>query len=581
MTEKETGPTPTTSVEEAQGGGRELTLKVAQLQADLTALAQQNKSLRLLLERVIEHWKKSHTELVLIVTNLVGKLPLNDVGVIVSKLVEHGTNAGQFRCGLAETPGDAVLAQPELLKTLDQHKRDLAAALKPALEELIRLDTPLDSRMLESFLARPDLFFSPTAVRANRCFVKGYLPRERVVREFGEEALAFFNDLTTDPKLNPRPKPEEIVLGFKDDFQALLERNADALGPKGQELLALHARVQRTKAPAGQTRAQKDAFHKVSFLIELLHFYEHTDTEAPDLLFAQRLPGLVEQLALAGSQDSLEEKPVASAEALLALVVSPDHRLMIINNVGKGGGMARTLKFILRLRGAKAADPDVDYVVAEMVRHLIPAQKAPPPKPLAALLRLVNPDTQRLVVRFIQGCDRLRRDEAEALGKAVAAELSLSLAAPDAQKADSVEGERQRAWAKIKEMVARRAEAAAIAAAIRDRLNAKYDADEIRQSWLALIEADSIALIRIFCQVPYRADGRMDAIALPVIEAYVSRLTHEKYAPIYHKVVNSLKTMFRARPDNPTLLTFLALVRWAHPEAANRLYADVGMPLPP
>ncbi len=126
-------------------------------------------------------------------------------------------------------------------------------------------------------------------------------------------------------------------------------------------------------------------------------------------------------------------------------------------------------------------------------------------------------------------------------------------------------------------MLAKRADASSIAAAIRQRLNAKYDADEIRRSWLALIEADSIALIRVFCQIPYLADGKTDAIALPVIETYVSRLTHEKYAAVYHKVVNSLKSMFHARPDNPTLLNFLALVQWANPEAANKLRRDVGM----
>jgi hypothetical protein len=417
-------------------------------------------------------------------------------------------------------------------------------------------------------------------VRATRCFVKGYVPRERIVREFGEESLVFFNDMTTDPKLNPRPKAEEIVLGFKDDFEALLGRNAGALGARGQGLLALYGRVQRSKAGAEHSRAQRIAFQRMSFLVELLHFYQHSDTEAPDLLFAQRLPGLIEQLALTGCHEGLDEKLIVSAEALLGFVANPDHRLMVINNVGKGGGMAKTLKFILRLRGAKAAETDLDQVIAEMIRHLMLAQQAPSAKSLAALLRLVNPDMQRLVVKLVMGCDRIRKEEAEALGKAVAAELGLKLAAAQAQKGDPVENERQRAWARIKEMVARRGDAATIAAAIRDRLNARYNADEIRQSWLALIEADSIALIRIFCQIPYSADGRTDGIALPVIETYVSRLTHQKYAPIYLKVVNSLRSMFHAKPDNPTLLNFMALVRWANPEAANKLYADVGMPVP-
>jgi hypothetical protein len=579
MTDKETGSRPTASAEETQPDWRELTLRVAQLQAELSAVAQENKSLRLLLERVIDHRQRSHTELVLILTNLVGKLPLNDVGVIVSKLVEHNTSISQFGGALANHAGAAVLSQPELLKTLELRKRDIAAALKPAVEDLIKLDTPLESQMLQSFLTKPDLFFSPPVVRASRCFVKGNVPRERIVREFGQEALVFFNDLTTDPKLNPRPKAEEIVLGFKDDFEALFERNAGVAAAKRQDLLALYRRVQRSKAASEHLRAQRNAFQRLSFLIELLHFYQHPDTEAPDLLFAQRLPGLIEQLALTGCQDTLDEKLIASAEALLALVVNPDHRLMIINNVGKGGGIAKTLKFILRLRGAKAAQTDLDQVIAELIRHLIPAQKAPPAKAVAAPLRLLSPDVQRLVVKLIMGWDRLRKEEAEALGKAVAAELGLKLLPAAAQKGDPVENERQRAWARIKEMVARRGDATTIAAAIRDRLNAKYDADEIRQSWLALIEADSIGLIRIFCQIPYRPDGQTDAIASPVIGTYVSRLTHEKYAPIYHRVVNSLRSMFHAKPDNPTLLTFLALVRWVNPEAAAKLCADVGMPV--
>ena len=42
-------------------------------------LEQENKSLRFLLERVIDHRHKSHNELVLIMTNLVSKLPLKEI----------------------------------------------------------------------------------------------------------------------------------------------------------------------------------------------------------------------------------------------------------------------------------------------------------------------------------------------------------------------------------------------------------------------------------------------------------------------------------------------------------------------
>jgi len=65
------------------------------------------------------------------------------------------------------------------------------------------------------------------------------------------------------------------------------------------------------------------------------------------------------------------------------------------------------------------------------------------------------------------------------------------------------------------------------------------------------------------------------------MESYVTRLTHEKYAATYHKVVNSLRNMFHAKPDSPTLLNFVALVKWAGPDAVNKLCADVGMPCGP
>jgi hypothetical protein len=54
---------------------------------------------------------------------------------------------------------------------------------------------------------------------------------------------------------------------------------------------------------------------------------------------------------------------------------------------------------------------------------------------------------------------------------------------------------------------------------------------------------------------------------------------HEKYAATYQKVLNSLKTMFAAKPDGPTLLNFMALVRWGSPEAANKLCVEIGMPV--
>jgi hypothetical protein len=581
MTDREIVASPVASVEEIQQGWHELMSRVGQLESERLVLQHENKSLRLLLERVIDHRQKTHSELVIILTSLVTKLPLNDIGGVISRLVEHNTNVTQFLAALAKGTTDLAAPQPVLLKQLDQTKRDLTAAVKPLVEELLSLDPPLEKEMLQAVAEKPEMFFSPGVVRANRCFIKGYLPRERIVREFGESYLAFFNDMTTDSIRNPYPKREEIALGFRSDFEDILAHNPSLPLDKRQGLIALHQKVQRSKS-ASEARLQRNVFQKLSFIIELLHYYEHQNTEAPDAVFAMSLPGLLEQLVLSASPDSLDEKLIAMAEGLLAYVASPDHRLMVINNIGKSGGVARTLRFVLRLRAVKVLEDDPEQIIPEFIKHLIPTQKPPPAQALAAVLRLVGPEAQRAVVKALMRSDRIGHEAGELLCRELATSLGLQGLVEEvkAQASVSPEVERKNAWAKVKEMLLARSDAAMVAAAIRARLNAKYDSEEIHQSWIILTETDPMSLIRVFCQIPYLPNGRTDPIAKTVLETYVTRLTHEKYAGIYHKVVTSLRNIFRAKPDSPTLLNFLALVRWASPEAADRLCADVGMQAP-
>ena len=570
----------TASLEEIQRDWNELTLRLAQLEAAQEILVEENKTLRKLLERAIEYRQKSHSELVLLLASLVSKLPINDVGVVVSRLVEHNTNVGQTLAGLIKGKVETVAFQPAILKTLEQTKRDLMNSLGPLVEELVQLDAPLETEMLRSLATQPELSTSPRVVRASRCFVKGQLPKERIVREFGEEALLFFNDMTTDAKLNPHPKPDEIVLGFKNEFEALFQQNTARAPEKQQALMKLFQQVQSSKAATDQARSQRSAFHRLSFLLELLHYYEHQNTEAPDVIFAQRLPGLVEQLVVTGPQDSLDEKLIVLAEGLLAFVISPEHRQMIVNNVGKSSEAGKTLKFVLRLRADKTLGGDLDQFISEFLRHLVPSQKAPPAETIVPILRLVPPGMQLLVVKALLHYDKLRKEAAEALAKTVADQLGLKLPEPTKiGEGELAQLEKQRAWAAIKGLISGRADASMIAGSIRDRLNARYDSDEIRQSWLALTEADALALIKIFCQIPYLPSGKTDPIARTVLETYVTRLMHEKYAATYKKVLNSLRSMFAIKPDNATLLNFLALVRWVSPEAANKLSADIGMPV--
>ena len=578
MTQAENATKPGSPVEDPQAQWQELKMRVAQLEAERGALQEEIEKLRQLVERAIEHRLRSHGELVLLLTTLVSKLPLTDVGVIVAKLVDHNTNVSDFLTALVKGTAPVHLDQPAVLQALEQTKRELRSEIKAAVEELLRLEAPIERQVLEGIGEDPERFFSPAMVRVNRCFIKGQVPRERVLREFGQDALIFFNDLTTDPKLNPRPKTDEIVLGFKNEFAALFQEKADLLPQKRQDLLALHQKVQQSKAPGEQGRGQKIAFQKLSFLVELLHFYEHQATEAPDVLFAQRLPSLVEQIVFSGAQDALDEKLIVLAESLIGRVIHHDHRQAVINNVGKSGVAGRTLRFVLKLRGDKL--PDMDLVIAEFIKHLVPSppQKAEPAA-VATALRLVKPEMQRHVLKALLRHERLRRQEAEALAKTVGEKLGIKDLQEQLKAAEAmpVETERQLAWGKIKDLILHRTSPTAVATAIRDRLNAKYDADEIRQSWVTLTEADPLSLIKIFCQLPYLANGKTDSISRTVLESYVTRLTHPKYAATYHKVLNSLKTMHHARPDSPTLVNFIALVKWVDPEAANRVCADIGM----
>jgi hypothetical protein len=580
MAENENGSGPVPSVEEIQKSWHDLTLKVRQMDAELTMVEQENKVLRSLLERMVEHRQKSHAEMVSILTSLVTKLPINDIGVIVSRLVEHNAQVNEVCAALARGKIDDSQLQPVILKLLEQTKDNLAAFLKATVEELLKLDAPFEAGLLQSLIEKPDKFHSPAFVRANRAFVKGQVPRERIVKEFGEEALVFFKDITTDPKLNPRPKPEEIMLAFQNDFEKLLAQNPGAVSARRNELTALHRKIQQSKAATEPARAQRNAFLQLCFAGELLHYYQNPTTESPDVVFAQRLPPLVEQIVIAGDHAPLDEKLVKQAEDLLAFIVKPDHRHAVVNNMGKAGGLARTLRFVLNFRSVKYTE--LDLVTLELIKHLIAAGKIPKTETLLPVLRLIPQDMQIVIVRAIVVTERLKREDAENLGKALARELGLKDLEErlNAKSIVSPEQERKMVWAGIEDLIASRATPGDIAAAIRNRLRARYDADEVKQSWLTLTGTDPMSFIRIFCLLPYLPDGKTDMTIRPVLESYVQRLLHEKYAATYAKVLTTLRNMFKAKADGPVLVNFIALVKWIDPEAAAKLAADIGMTVP-
>ena len=98
------------------------------------------------------------------------------------------------------------------------------------------------------------------------------------------------------------------MLGFRSDFEELLQQNPGVVAAKRAELVALHRKVRLSR----ESRAQKMAFLKLSFVLELLHYYENQSTESPDVIFAQRLPPLVEQLVVTGESGSISTKNSSS-----------------------------------------------------------------------------------------------------------------------------------------------------------------------------------------------------------------------------------------------------------------------------
>src|SRR6516162_1792323 len=171
-------------LEEVQKSWNDLTLRVAQLETEKSALENENKTLRSLVERAVEHRQKSHGELVNLIATLVSRLPLNDAGVVVSRLVEHNQHVSEVCASLIKGKLEANLLQPAILKNLEKTKRDLTEAYKPEVEALIKLDAPFEAGMLQSLLEKPDVFFTTAFSRACRGFVKGQVPRERIVSEF-------------------------------------------------------------------------------------------------------------------------------------------------------------------------------------------------------------------------------------------------------------------------------------------------------------------------------------------------------------------------------------------------------------
>ena len=171
MSEPQDNSITVVSVAKMQHEWNDLTLRIAQLETANLGLEKENKAFKQLLERSVEYRKKSHSELITLLTTIVSKMQLNDVSVLVARLVEHGQHVNEVSAALINGRNDEGVLQPAILKVLDKTKRELRDAIPPLVAELIALNTPLDHAMLQSLVEKPDNFYNPHVIRASRGYV--------------------------------------------------------------------------------------------------------------------------------------------------------------------------------------------------------------------------------------------------------------------------------------------------------------------------------------------------------------------------------------------------------------------------
>ena len=115
------------------------------------------------------------------------------------------------------------------------------------------------------------------------------------------------------------------------------------------------------------------------------------------------------------------------------------------------------------------------------------------------MLRFLSPEAQRVVVRAILNSDRLRREDAEPLGQELIKELGLPQIA--ISRPDGISDKTQMGPVHHQGTDRQPRFANEITEAIRKQLHAKYDADEVKQSWLVLAESRNQVLVTIVADV--------------------------------------------------------------------------------
>ncbi len=225
MAQTENDPGPVPSVEEIQKAWRELTLKVGQLDAELTAAQQDNKVLRSLMERMIEHRQRSHSELI---TH--SHRPRRQIApqrprrhrLAAGRAQRAGRRGFRQPCQGENRGRSAAARHPEGAGENQARPRHRLEGPPPGnWRGSTRHSRPASSSRSSSSrtpFSRPPSS-APPAVTS-----RATSPRERVVKEFGEEALVFFKDLTTDVEIQSAPQAGRNRAGLQKRFRGAAEK---------------------------------------------------------------------------------------------------------------------------------------------------------------------------------------------------------------------------------------------------------------------------------------------------------------------------------------------------------------------
>jgi len=204
------------------------------------------------------------------------------------------------------------MPQPTVLKNRTNQTRFSLPPSSLAVEELIRLETPLEKRDLQSLVEQPDAFFFRRESSAPTMLRQRANPPRRVGAGIWRQALVFFNDMSTDAKAEPNPSRGDRLI-----FKMISRRCSNKIPrscPITRATDGVVSACQQSKAqpsmPARKSSRSPDSPSSSNCSIS----YQNQSTEAPTCCLRNGCPRWSSNWFLGSGQDTLDEKLIGEAE---------------------------------------------------------------------------------------------------------------------------------------------------------------------------------------------------------------------------------------------------------------------------